>query len=268
MSYISEHLKPNSKVYMARSKRTKPTRANKANDWQSQREESNELNYQEFKPTPRIVVKPLKASNAKQQKYINSINSKVVTFGIGPAGTGKTYIATVMACDMLLSGEIDKIIITRPAVEAGEKLGFLPGDEHEKYAPYIAPFREIMNERLGKSRVDYLIKTEGIKAEPFAYMRGKTFKNAIVILDEAQNTTKVQLKLLLTRIGENCKVIVDGDIDQTDISNSGLEDAVERLAYIPTIGIVEFKVSEVVRSGICGEIVAAYSNDAFRTNTR
>lgn len=259
MSYISEHLKPNPKVYMARSKRTKPTRANKANGWQSQREESNESNYQEFTPTPRIVATPLKASNAKQQKYIDSINNKVITFGIGPAGTGKTYIATVMACDMLLAGVIDKIIITRPAVEAGEKLGFLPGDEHEKYAPYIAPFREIMNERLGKSRVDYLIKTEGIKAEPFAYMRGKTFKKAFIVLDEAQNVTPSQMKLFLTRMGEDCKIVVDGDISQKDIPGvSGLEDAIQRLSWIPQLGIVKFELGEIVRSGLVQDVVSSY----------
>ena len=245
---------------MPRAQR-KPTRANKVDRTKQGRSEVDIYEAENYAPIIKPSTEPLKPKNAKQKKYIETIKNKVITFGIGPAGTGKTYIATCIACDMLLSGEVDKIIITRPAVEAGEKLGFLPGDEHEKYAPYIAPFREIMNERLGKSRVDYLLKTEGIKAEPFAYMRGKTFKNAVVILDEAQNTTKVQLKLLLTRIGENCKVIVDGDIDQTDISNSGLEDAVQRLSYIPTVGVVEFNGSEVVRSGICGEVVFAYQNE-------
>lgn len=249
---------------MARSGR-KPTRASKVSGNKNSGMSSNEVfDTEHYSPPAKVVSTPLVPKNEKQRKYIETIKNKVITFGIGPAGTGKTYIATVIACDMLLAGQIDKIILTRPAVEAGEKLGFLPGDEHEKYAPYIQPFREIMNERLGKSRVDYLIKTEGIKAEPFAYMRGKTFKNAVVILDEAQNTTKVQLKLLLTRIGDNCKVIVDGDIDQTDISNSGLQDAVDRVSYIPTVGVVEFNVSEVVRSGIVGEIVRAYSQDVFQ----
>jgi phosphate starvation-inducible PhoH-like protein len=246
---------------MARNNR-KPTRSQKSNYGQEQEANQDERTF--YTPPAKLNSEPLRARNPKQDKYMKAIATQAVTFGIGPAGTGKTYIATVMACDMLTRGTIDKIIITRPAVEAGEKLGFLPGDENEKYAPYIAPFREIMNERIGKSRVDYLIKTGAIKAEPFAYMRGKTFKNAFVILDEAQNTTKVQLKLLLTRIGENCRVIVDGDIDQTDISNSGLQDAVDRLSYIPTVSVVEFNVSEVVRSGICGEIVQAYSQDIPR----
>lgn len=244
---------------MARNKK-------RVNGWQSEREQQVLETYQEGNYTPhqKISNEPLKAINKKQQKYIDSINNKTITFGVGPAGTGKTYIITVMACDMLIKGEIDKIIITRPAVEAGEKLGFLPGDEHEKYAPYIAPFRDIMNERLGKSRVDYLIKTGGITAEPFAYMRGKTFKNAIVILDEAQNATKTQMKLLLTRIGQNCKVIVDGDIEQSDIPNSGLQDAIDRLSYIPQVGVIEFNDSEVVRSGICGEIVQAYRAEIIK----
>ncbi len=242
---------------MARTKR-KPTRAQKQ-DYSNQDEGIYER--QLYSAPIKLYSAPLEARNAKQEKYIKAVKNKIVTFGIGPAGTGKTFIATVVACDMLMNGEIDKIIITRPAVEAGEKLGFLPGDEDEKYAPYIAPFREIMNERIGKSKVDYLIKTGAIKAEPFAYMRGKTFKDAFVILDEAQNTTKTQLKLLLTRIGENCRVVVDGDIDQTDIHNSGLQDAIDRLSYIPTISVVEFNQNEVVRSGICGEIVSAYSRD-------
>lgn len=214
-----------------------------------------------FTPNHKTNNEPLKPKNEKQKKYIASIKNKVITFGIGPAGTGKTYIAAVIASDMLLAGEIKQIIITRPAVESGEKLGFLPGDEHEKYAPYIAPFREILNSRLGKSRVDYMLKNEIIKAEPFAYMRGKTFNDALVILDEAQNTTKVQLKLLLTRIGQNCRVVVDGDIDQCDIHNSGLQDAVDRLSYIPTVDVIKFNVEEVVRSGICGEIITAYSQE-------
>lgn len=246
---------------MARTQR-KPTRSqrNQYNPDQS----SLEQNDREFYTPAKLNNEPLKARNPKQEKYIKAINTQAITFGIGPAGTGKTYIATILACDMLTRGIIDKIIITRPAVEAGEKLGFLPGDENEKYAPYIAPFREIMNDRIGKSKVDYLIKTGAIKAEPFAYMRGKTFKDAFVILDEAQNTTKTQLKLLLTRIGDNCRVVVDGDIDQTDISNSGLQDAVDRLSFIPTVSVVEFNVSEVVRSGICSEIVLAYSQDIPR----
>lgn len=211
---------------------------------------------------PRVLAaKPLEAKTPSQRKYINAIQNFDLIFGIGPAGTGKTYIAAAIACDMLKSNQIHRIIITRPAVEAGEKLGALPGEIEDKYGPYIAPFRDILDERLGKSFVDYLIKTDRIVGSPFAYMRGKTFKDAIVILDEAQNATKSQLKLFLTRIGENCKVIVDGDISQTDINNSGLDDAIKRLSFIPSVKVVQFGMDEIVRSGLAGEIVQAYSRD-------
>jgi phosphate starvation-inducible protein PhoH and related proteins len=164
---------------------------------------------------------------------------------------------------MILNKQIDTIIITRPAVEAGEKLGFLPGEAEDKYAPYIEPFRDILEERMGKGQVEYMIKAGKIKGSPFAYMRGKTFKNAVVILDEAQNATKNQMKLFLTRIGENCKIIVDGDITQSDIVNSGLDDAMKRLQFIPTVKVVEFGLHEVVRSGLASEIVRAYNSDDF-----
>lgn len=217
-------------------------------------------------PVQGLTIKraePLKAQTKKQAEYIKSIKSKTITFGIGPAGTGKTYIAGAVACEMLESKQVDQIIVTRPAVEAGESLGFLPGELNEKYEPFIAPFRSVLNERLGKGHVDYLIKAGRIKGAPFAYMRGETFKNCIVILDEAQNATKAQLKLFLTRIGENCTVIVDGDIDQTDIRDSGLQDALNRLSYIPSVSIVKFGREDIVRSGIVGEIVQAYSADHF-----
>lgn len=208
-----------------------------------------------------IFAKPLVAKTINQRKYINAIQNFKLVFGVGPAGTGKTYIAASIACDMLKAGVIDSIIITRPAVEAGEKLGALPGELEDKYGPYIAPFRDILDERLGKSFVDNLIKLDRIKAEPFAYMRGKTFKRAVVILDEAQNATKNQMKLFLTRIGEDCTVIVDGDITQTDISNSGLADAIQRLAFIPSVSIVKFDFNDIVRSSLAQEIVQAYSVD-------
>lgn len=249
---------------MARTKR-KPIRATSGrNRNQSDQLETDQYEQQFYTPPQRLANEPLKARNPKQSKYIKAVKNKTIVFGIGPAGTGKTFIATVVACDMLINGEIEQIIITRPAVEAGEKLGFLPGDENEKYAPYIAPFREIMNKRLGKSRVDYMLKKGIIRPEPLAYMRGKTFDNALVILDEAQNTTKDQLKLLLTRIGENCRVIVDGDIDQTDIHNSGLQDAIDRLSFIPSVDVIEFNSDEVVRSGICGEVVKAYASPVIK----
>lgn len=210
---------------------------------------------------PRTATpEPLTAKTENQKKYINAIKAFKLVFGLGPAGTGKTYICGATAANALLNGEADRIIITRPAVEAGEELGFLPGEVEEKYMPYLTPFLDVLHERLGKSRVEYLLKTGKIEAAPFAYMRGRTFKNAIVILDEAQNATPAQMKLFLTRIGENCKVIVNGDEDQKDIVGlSGLTDAIKRLSFIPSIKVVRFTQADIVRSGLVQEIVEAYS---------
>ena len=201
---------------------------------------------------------PIEPLNPKQDKYLSAIRNGKLVFGLGPAGTGKTYIAGSAAAEMLESKQVEKIIITRPAVDAGESLGFLPGELEEKYEPYIAAFRDVLNERLGKTYVEYLLKIGRIEAQPFAYMRGRTFKNAVVILDEAQNATPEQMKLFLTRIGENCTVIVDGDESQADIKNSGLMDAVKRLSYIPEVKVVQFGTADIVRSGLVQEIVEAY----------
>jgi phosphate starvation-inducible PhoH-like protein len=218
----------------------------------------------QFEEPTRVVPKkagPLEAKTERQKKYIQSIKSAKITFGLGPAGTGKTYVAGAVACDMLLAGQVEKIIITRPAVDAGESLGFLPGELEEKYEPYIAAFRDVLNERLGKSFVELLLKSGKIEGMPFAYMRGKTFKNCIVILDEAQNATKAQFKLFLTRIGENCTVVVDGDVSQSDIPNSGLTDAVRRVSHIPEVRVIAFTREDVVRSGIVSEIIQAYEEE-------
>lgn len=211
-------------------------------------------------PNEPIIKKapPLEPQTEQQRRYINAIRNFQVTFGLGPAGTGKTYIAGALACEMLEARTVEKIIITRPAVEAGESLGFLPGELEEKYEPYIAAFRDVLNERLGKTYVEYLLKVGRIEAIPFAYMRGRTFKNCIVILDEAQNATREQMKLFLTRVGENCKVIIDGDETQIDIRESGLVDGVERVSYIPCVKVVRFGKQDVVRSGFVSEVVAAY----------
>lgn len=206
----------------------------------------------------RRVKTPIEPLNPKQGKYLSAIRNSKLVFGLGPAGTGKTYIAGSAAAEMLESKQVEKIIITRPAVDAGESLGFLPGELEEKYEPYIAAFRDVLNERLGKTYVEYLLKIGRIEAQPFAYMRGRTFKNAVVILDEAQNATPEQMKLFLTRIGENCTVIVDGDESQADIKHSGLMDAVKRLSYIPEVKVIQFGTADIVRSGLVQEIVEAY----------
>jgi len=203
---------------------------------------------------------PITAKNDAQKRYINAINTFTLTFATGSAGVGKTYLCGAVAAELLENKTYEKIVITRPAVEAGENLGFLPGDLDEKFAPYLAPFRDVLNERLGKTFVDYLIKMGRIEAAPLAYMRGRTFKNSFVILDEAQNTTPTQMKMFLTRIGEGSKVVVNGDLTQKDIvGESGLQHAIERVTWIPSVKVVHFTNEDVVRCGLVSEIIKAYS---------
>lgn len=210
------------------------------------------------KPVPKVAPS-VEAKTDAQKRYMNAIKSSQLTFGVGPAGTGKTWVCVGLAAAALHSGLIDKLIITRPAVEAGESLGFLPGELEEKFDPYLQPFKEALYEFLGKGPTEYMIKAGRIEAAPLAYMRGQTFKNAWVILDEAQNTTPKQMKMFLTRIGHDSKVIVNGDIAQADIHGKcGLEDAIERIGYIPSIRVVKFAYTDIVRSGLCQEIVQAY----------
>lgn len=206
---------------------------------------------------------PLEALTEAQGWYINSIKTNQLTFGIGPAGTGKSWCAATLAADALLEREVEQIIITRPAVEAGEELGFLPGELMEKYEPWLTPIRQVLEKRLGKGTVEMFLKSGRIEPLPIAYMRGRSFQNAFVILDEAQNTTPVQMKLVLSRIGENCRVVVDGDPRQVDIkTTSGLMDAVRRLRHIPSVGVVEFTRADIVRSGLVQQIIEAYESDA------
>lgn len=205
-------------------------------------------------------AKPLHPKTETQRHYISAIRANTITFGTGPAGTGKTYCCTALAAQALLDNPGTKLYLTRPVVEAGESLGFLPGTLAEKYEPYLAPFRQTLNEVLGASHVEALIHAGRIEPIPLAFMRGLTFKNAWVILDEAQNTTKTQMKLFLTRIGEYAKVVVNGDLDQKDIEGpSGLEDAVLRLNGVPGITTVAFTKEEIVRSSIVRDILERYT---------
>jgi phosphate starvation-inducible PhoH-like protein len=202
----------------------------------------------------------LRALNKAQQQYINAIRANVITFAVGPAGTGKTYIAASYAAELLEEKLIDSVILTRPNVEASSKgFGFLPGTLAEKYLPYMEPLISVLEERLGKSYTDLLLKRGQIQMKPLEFMRGSTFQNSLCILDEAQNTTPSQMKLFLSRIGEDCKVIIDGDTAQTDIRGlSGLADAVDRLYDVDKIGIVEFGIDDIVRSAMCKEIILRY----------
>ena len=202
---------------------------------------------------------PLEAFTPVQGRYIEAISTNQLTFGIGPAGTGKSFVATCLAADALMDQRVERIIITRPVVEAGEELGFLPGELSEKVQPYFAPVRAILERRLGRGACEMFMKNGRIEFMPLAYMRGHTLDNSFIILDEAQNTTPSQMKLFLTRLGENTRVVVDGDPRQKDLAGpSGLIDALKRLRGIPSIDVVEFTRKDVVRSGLVQHIVEAY----------
>jgi len=213
--------------------------------------------------TPRISVKGKKTDirplTDAQRDYDAAIRSSEIVFGIGPAGTGKTWLATMRAAEALDKREIERIVITRPAVEAGESLGFLPGELEDKYEPYIRPVRDALEEFFGTTHLEYLLKSGKIEARPLGLIRGSTFKNCWVLLDEAQNTSPAQMKMFLSRIGENAKLIVEGDPRQKDIPGaSGLTDAVERFDGVNGISVVEFRKDDIVRSGMCRIIIEGY----------
>ena len=208
----------------------------------------------------RPPVKPLQPRNPSQKRFITAIRNHCVTFGTGPAGTGKSYCAVSLAAEYLEAGMIERIILTRPAVEAGEQLGYLPGEVDDKFGVYIDAFRDILNERLGRGAVDYCVRHRRIMGAPLAYMRGKTFnEKTFVIMEEAQNSSVTQMKMFLTRIGEGCKVVINGDIRQSDIrGTNGLADAVERVAGLPNIHIHEFDYDDIVRSGLVRQLIDRY----------
>ena len=202
-------------------------------------------------------VKPL---NYVQGEYLEAIRNNDVVFGIGSAGTGKTFVAASYAAGELFHRRVSKIILTRPNVETGRGLGFLPGELEEKYAPYLQPFEEIFKRCLGISFYEYAVKAKNIEAKPLGFMRGSTFDNCIVLADEMQNCTKEEMKMLLSRIGKNCKMIFSGDTEQADIDNSGLDDATRRLEGIPGIEVVRFMDDDIVRSKMCKQIIIAYKD--------
>ncbi len=208
--------------------------------------------------------KPIKSKTVGQKKYVDLLKKKTLTFGIGPAGTGKTYLAVAIAVNAYKEKQVEKIILTRPAVQAGEKLGFLPGDLQEKVNPYLRPLYDALQEMLGLDSFSKMMERGTIEIAPLAYMRGRTLSNAYVILDEAQNTTKEQIKMFLTRLGENSKMVITGDLTQIDLPaghTSGLKHAVKILKDINDIGIIRLSEKDVVRHPLVQQIVKAYENN-------
>lgn len=205
--------------------------------------------------------KPVRVRNFGQRQYVNAIRHNDITFGIGPAGTGKTYVAVVMAVAALKQGRVQRIVLTRPAVKAGESLGFLPGDLKEKVDPYLRPIYDALYAIMGADHTNRLLERGVIEVAPLAYMRGRTLDESFVILDEAQNTTREQMKMFLTRLGFDSKMIVNGDATQIDLpghSRSGLVQAEKILQDLPHIEFVNFTSADVVRHPVVAEIIDAY----------
>jgi phosphate starvation-inducible PhoH-like protein len=199
-----------------------------------------------------------------QKAYVRSLFKKELSFGIGPAGTGKTYLAVAVAVSMFITGRVDKIILSRPAVEAGERLGFLPGDMKEKVDPYMQPLYDALNDFLPAKQMAKLMEDKAIEIAPLAFMRGRTLANAFVVLDEAQNATSMQMKMFLTRLGEGSRMVVTGDLTQIDLPRgvqSGLADAERLLQEIPKISFNYFTSKDVVRHPLVAEIIDAYDAD-------
>lgn len=209
----------------------------------------------------------IRVKNFGQRQYVNAIKHNDITFGIGPAGTGKTYLAVAMAVAALKRGEVERIILTRPAVEAGESLGFLPGDLQEKIDPYLRPIYDALNDIFGADHTQRLMERGVIEIAPLAYMRGRTLDGAFVILDEAQNTTNAQMKMFLTRLGFGSKMVVNGDISQIDLphgTRSGLVSAKRILKDIKSIKFVQFTAEDVVRHPVVARIINAYEINATK----
>lgn len=211
--------------------------------------------------------RPIRVKNMGQKRYIEAIDKSDVVFGIGPAGTRKTFLAVVCAIAAFKKGEVSRIILTRPAVEAGESLGFLPGDLKEKVDPYLRPIYDSLYAILGTNTTDRLMERGVIEVAPLAYMRGRTLDDAFVILDEAQNTTDAQMKMFLTRLGFNSKMVVNGDMTQVDLpgrQHSGLIDARHILKNIDQIKFINFSANDVVRHPVVAKIITAYEKEDIK----
>ncbi len=219
-----------------------------------------------------LTGKPIRPRTVGQKQYVKAISGNTIVLGIGPAGTGKTYLAVAMAVKALKAHEIDRIILTRPAVEAGEKLGFLPGDLQDKVDPYLRPLYDALFEMLGSEYVSRALEKNVIEIAPLAYMRGRTLDHAFIILDEAQNTTSEQIKMFLTRLGEGSKMVITGDITQIDLpepGRSGLIEAMRVLKSVDDIVIHQFSEKDVVRHKLVQDIISAYASyEHKKSNTR
>ena len=223
-------------------------------------EESNVKSFKQLIKTPK---KSVIARSEKQSDYIKALKENDIVMSLGPAGTGKSFLAVSVAITLLMEKKIDRVILSRPAVEAGEKLGFLPGDMKEKVDPYLRPLYDALYELFGADKIDKKIETGEIEIAPLAFMRGRTLKNCFAILDEAQNATETQIKMFLTRIGENSKLVVNGDPSQVDLINkkdSGLIKSKKILKDIEEIKIIEFDHNDVVRHPLVTKIIKAYYN--------
>jgi phosphate starvation-inducible PhoH-like protein len=203
------------------------------------------------------------ARSAGQAVYVKAMRENELVFGLGPAGTGKTYLAVAAAIDLLMAGKVERVILSRPAVEAGERLGFLPGDLRDKVDPYLRPIFDALNDMLPADQLQKRLASGELEVAPIAFMRGRTLAHAFVILDEAQNTTPVQMKMFLTRLGEGSRMVVTGDPSQVDLpagSRSGLADALEALRNLDSIAVVRFTEKDVVRHPLVARIVGAYDS--------
>jgi phosphate starvation-inducible PhoH-like protein len=225
--------------------------------------EVGETNIKSFKQLIKTPKKSVIARSEKQSEYIKALKENDIVMSLGPAGTGKSFLAVSVAVTLLMEKKIDRVILSRPAVEAGEKLGFLPGDMKEKVDPYLRPLYDALYELFGADKIDKKIETGEIEIAPLAFMRGRTLKNCFAILDEAQNATETQIKMFLTRIGENSKLVVNGDPSQVDLinkSHSGLIKSKNILKDLREIKIIEFNHMDVVRHPLVSKIIRAYQN--------
>ena len=225
--------------------------------------EIEKTNVESFKQLIKTPKKSVIARSEKQSEYIKALKENDIVMSLGPAGTGKSFLAVSVAITLLMEKKIDRVILSRPAVEAGEKLGFLPGDMKEKVDPYLRPLYDALYELFGADKIDKKIETGEIEIAPLAFMRGRTLKNCFAILDEAQNATETQIKMFLTRIGENSKLVVNGDPSQVDLINkrdSGLIKSRNILKDLKEIKIIEFDHHDVVRHPLVSKIIKAYQN--------